>query len=184
MCLLKWGANASSKGFQNLTEEKDSRVLMVGLKGAGKTSLLQKMASRGAAAIASTIGFDVEGIQVGSMNITVWDIGSPNQKTWSLWRRHFEGVRGFVFVLDSCDDASMDLAKLELQKILKEKSMQKTPVVVLANKQDLYGAVCVDEVVRRLGLRNKKCMVQPTCAIDGSGISQGLDWLAAEMDSL
>jgi len=183
MCLLKFGANSSSKGFQKLSEAKDSRVLMVGLKGAGKTSLLQKMASR-AAAVASTVGFDVEAIQFGGMNITAWDIGSQNKKIRSLWRHHFDGVQGFVFVLDSCDDRCMDLAKTELEKILKDKNTIDAPVLILANKQDLHGAASADEVSQRFGLHHRKCMVQPTCAIDGSGITQGLDWLAAEMDSL
>jgi ADP-ribosylation factor protein 6 len=181
MCLLKLGANSSK--FQKLTEAKDSRVLMVGLKGAGKSSLLQRMKSRGEATV-STVGFDVEAVQCESMNITVWDIGSQSKKIRSLWRHHYDGVRGFVFVIDSCDDSCMDLAKSELDKILEGKNMHNIPVVILANKQDLYGAASADEVMQRLGLHRKKCMVQPTCAVDGSGITQGLDWLAAEMDSL
>mmetsp|Transcript_98705 Transcript_98705/g.156011 ORF Transcript_98705/g.156011 Transcript_98705/m.156011 type:complete len:182 (+) Transcript_98705:74-619(+) len=180
MCLLKLGANSSSHGFQKLSEPTGSRVLMVGLKGAGKTSLLQKMASKGTAA-PSTVGFDVEAVECGTMNVTVWDIGSQSKKLRSLWRHHFDGVQGFIFVLDSCDDRCMDLAKSELGKILKDRN--NAPVLIFANKQDLYAAASADEVSRRLGLQHKRCVVQPTCAIDGAGITRGMEWLAAEMDS-
>jgi small GTP-binding protein len=183
MGLLKFASNSAAR-FHKLDEPKDSRVLIVGLNGAGKTSILSKICSDATATKTPTVGFTVGGAQFRNMNITLWDIVSQNNKARSIWRHHFVGAQGLVFVLDSSDCLLMDQAKVELEKILNEKNMRNMPVLVLANKQDLPGALSADKVARKLGLRHQRCLVHPVCGLSGAGIAEGFDWLASELESL
>jgi small GTP-binding protein len=183
MCLLNFGASSLTR-FHKLDEAKDARVLMVGSDAAGKTSVLHRMKSAGPVKAAPTVGFNVEAVHFRNMNITIEDMGSQSTKIRSLWRHHLDGAKGLVYVLDSIDHASIDAAKVELEDILAKGSMRKAAVLIFANAQDLRGALSAGEVTRKLGLQHRKCLVQQACATNGSGITQGLHWLAAELDSL
>ncbi len=52
----------------------------------------------------------------------------------------------------------------------------------MANKQDLRNAISVNEIANRLNLNmfngKRDWHIQATCATDGDGIFEGLDWLS------
>jgi signal recognition particle receptor subunit beta len=56
-------------------------------------------------------------------------------------------------------------------------------VLVLANKQDLPGALGAAEVAERLEVSKLRCVahVQPCSAITMHGMGDGFDWLAAQL---
>jgi len=161
------------------------RVLMVGLDAAGKTTILYKLKLGEVVMTSPTIGFNVETVHFKKMKFTVWDIGSQNDKIQPLWRHYYEGTHGLIFVVDSADRRRIDLAGAELKKMLVEKEMQHAALLVLANKQDLPGAMSQQEVANQLGLSELKksirWTVQPTCAVHGIGLPEGLDWLAQKL---
>merc|ERR1712224_943333 len=163
----------------------DMRVLMVGLDAAGKTTILYRLQLGEVVTTSPTIGFNVETVQFKKMRFTVWDIGSQNNRIQPLWRHYYEGTHGLIFVVDSVDRDRIRLAGAELHNMLMEKEMQHVSVLVLANKQDLPGAMSQQEVTDRLGLQKLKqsirWTVQPTCAVHGAGLPEGLDWLAQEL---
>jgi len=54
-------------------------------------------------------------------------------------------------------------------------------VLVFANKQDLPNAMRPVELTEKLGLnsiRNRQWYLQATCATNGDGLYEGLDWLS------
>lgn len=57
------------------------------------------------------------------------------------------------------------------------------PLLVVANKQDLPGALSVPQLSEGLDLRrhDRPWHVQPTCAITSEGVYEALDWLAREL---
>ena len=60
--------------------------------------------------------------------------------------------------------------------------MKDCAVLVLANKQDLNGALSPGEVTEKLGmgqLKGRNWLVQGTSATTGQGIKEGLDWMAS-----
>ena len=61
-----------AKLFSNV---KDSRILMVGLDAAGKTTILYKLKLGEIVTTIPTIGFNVETVQYKKINFTVWDVG-------------------------------------------------------------------------------------------------------------
>ena len=59
--------------------KKEARILMVGLDGVGKTSILYKMKLGEVVTTIPTIGFNVETINLKNLTITVWDVGGRDK---------------------------------------------------------------------------------------------------------
>lgn len=69
--------------------------------------------------------------------------------------------------------------------------MRSCPLLVFANKQDLPGAMSEEEIAKGLGLiaeneekgetatqtTSRPWKIQVTCALEGRGLWEGLDWL-------
>ena len=67
---------------------------------------------------------------------------------------------------------------------LQEDELREAVVLVFANKQDLPQAMSAAELTDKLGLnqlRGRRWYIQATCATQGHGLSEGLDWLSNEL---
>ncbi len=175
--------NFLSSAFRRLFGNQEVRILMVGLDNAGKTTILYQLRLHEVISTVPTIGFNVETVVFKNISFTVWDIGGQD-KIRNLWRVYLKGSQGLIFVVDSSDKQRLEEAKSELTKLLEEEDLQGAHVLVFANKQDVVGAATVADVRDRLGLTNIRShnwFIQPTCAIKGEGLHDGLDWLANQI---
>ncbi|XP_059141670.1 uncharacterized protein LOC131929459 [Physella acuta] len=158
-----------------------ARVLMLGLDAAGKTTILYKVKLNENVCTIPTIGFNVETVTpVKGVSFTVWDVGGQ-EKIRALWRHYYTNTQGLLFIVDSSDVARMAEASKELFDIIESPEMARVPVVVVANKQDMPGALATTEVADRLKLKNvrdRKWYVQGACAINGEGIYEAMQELA------
>ena len=92
--------------------------------------------------------------------------------------------KGLIFVVDSNDRERIEEAQNELQKMLQEDELRDALLLVFANKQDLPNAMSAAELTDKLGLRHlggRKWFIQATCATQGHGLYEGLDWLSTEL---
>ena len=157
-----------------------ARVLMLGLDAAGKTTILYKFKLNEQVSTVPTIGFNVETVTpIKNVSFTVWDIGGQDTIR-PLWRYYFRGADGLIFIVDSADRERFMIAKDELQGILKDPEMDRVPVVVFANKQDLPSADDPSELVHELGLDNltrNSWYIQGTSASSGQGLYEGMEQL-------
>lgn len=84
-------------------------------------------------------------------------------------------------MVDSVDAERLEEARTELHKITRFSENQGTPLLVIANKQDLPRALDVGEIERQLALGELSpgtpYHVQPACAIIGEGLHEGMDKL-------
>uniref|UniRef100_A0A3Q4H3D3 ARF like GTPase 4D n=1 Tax=Neolamprologus brichardi TaxID=32507 RepID=A0A3Q4H3D3_NEOBR len=64
-----------------------------------------------------------------------------------LWKSYTRRMDGLVFVVDAAEVERMEEAKVELHRITRSAENQGVPVLVLANKQDLDGALSSTEVI-------------------------------------
>ncbi|XP_056092287.1 ADP-ribosylation factor 4-like [Rhinichthys klamathensis goyatoka] len=175
--------NYLSRVFSLLFEKKQIRLLMVGLDAAGKTTVLYRLKLGEVVSTIPTIGFNVETVDYNNISFTVWDVGTQT-KIRGLWRHYFQYTEGLIFVVDSSDPERIETAAEELKMMLLEDEMRDAVLLVLANKQDLPKAMTVSELTDRLGLhtlRGRQWFVQPTCAVQGSGLYEGLDWLSDQL---
>merc|ERR1712187_1061535 len=95
-----------------------------------------------------TIGFNVETVEYKNISFQVWDIGGQD-KIRKLWRHYYNGTHGAIFVVDSSDRDRIEDAREELMKMLGEDEMRDAALLVLANKQDLPGAMDAAEVTEK-----------------------------------
>jgi ADP-ribosylation factor family len=91
-----------TKLFDRLTAKKESRILMVGLDAAGKTTILYKLKLGEVVTTIPTIGFNVETVEYKNISFTVWDVGGQD-KIRPLWRHYYQNTQGIIFVVDSND---------------------------------------------------------------------------------
>lgn len=160
-------------------------VVVIGLDAAGKTSLLYRLKFKEFVKSAPTKGFNMEKIRVplgGSRAIAfqVWDVGGQ-EKLRPLWKSYSRCTDGIIYVVDSVDVDRLEEAKTELHKVTKFAENQGTPLLVIANKQDLPKSLPVAELEKQLALHelapSTTYHVQPACAIIGEGLTEGMDKL-------
>ncbi|XP_026167636.1 ADP-ribosylation factor 4-like [Mastacembelus armatus] len=169
--------------FSRLFGKKQMRILMVGLDAAGKTTILYKLKLGEIVTTIPTIGFNVETVEYKNISFTVWDVGGQD-KIRPLWRHYFQNTQGLIFVVDSNDRERVAESAEELSKMLLEDELKDAVLLVFANKQDLPNALSVSELTDKLGLhalRNKTWHIESTCATQGTGLYEGLDWLSREL---
>ena len=131
-----------------------SRVLMLGLDAAGKTTILYKVKLNEQVCTIPTIGFNVESVQYKHINFTVWDVGGQT-KIRPLWQHYFENSDAVIFVVDSQDRGRLAEAKEELDGVLNDDRLRNATLLVFSNKQDMPNAATTTEVTEKLGLRNR-----------------------------
>ena len=172
-----------SKIRSKLHSKKDVQVLMVGVDGVGKSTILYQMKMGETVKTIPTIGYNVETLDYKGLNFTVWDIGGQD-KIRVLWKHYYDKTDGIIFVIDSNDrDRIEDFAE-ELKKLLAEEELKDCVVLVMANKQDLNGALPPNEITEKMGMEQLKGVtwfVQGSSAINGQGIKEALDWLASAL---
>ncbi|XP_063444940.1 ADP-ribosylation factor 4 [Mytilus trossulus] len=172
-----------SNAFNRLFGKKQMRILMVGLDAAGKTTILYKLKLGEIVTTIPTIGFNVETVEYKNISFTVWDVGGQD-KIRPLWRHYFQNTQGLIFVVDSNDRERAEEAQEELCKMLQEDDLREAVLLVFANKQDLPNAMTAAEITDKLKLntfRGRTWYIQGTCATQGTGLYEGLDWLSAEL---
>lgn len=169
--------------FSRLFGKKQMRILMVGLDAAGKTTILYKLKLGEIVTTIPTIGFNVETVEYKNISFTVWDVGGQD-KIRPLWRHYFQNTQGLIFVVDSNDRERATEAREELTKMLQEDELREAVLLIFANKQDLPNAMSAAEITEKLGLnqlRGRTWYIQATCATQGNGLYEGLDWLSQEL---
>jgi len=174
-------AFAALKEVLSTFSERHAKILMLGLDGAGKTTVLYKLKLNETVSTIPTIGFNVESVQpVKNVTFTVWDVGGQD-KIRPLWRHYFVGCEGLVYVVDSVDHERFMEARDELTWILNSEEMVGVPLVILANKQDMPRAYSPNDIATKLGLyevRNRKWHIQGTSALSGQGVYESMEELS------
>lgn len=161
-------------------------VVMIGLDGAGKTSLTLLLKSgfnlASAAYTAPTIGFNVEIVKpIKGLKFTMWDIGGQ-AKLRRLWSNYYTACRAVIFMVDSTDAIRFPEARTALHQAMMDPAMpEHAPVIVLANKQDEVGKAYTPEQlaphldVHQLG--NHEARVLGTSVINNIGVLEAMQEL-------
>ena len=168
------------KGILNSFSNMKARILMLGLDGAGKTTILYKMKINETLNTAPTIGFNVETINYKNLEFTVWDIGGQYTLR-ALWHHYYQGSDAIIYVLDSSDLERINEAKETLEAVINNEELKNVPVLVFANKMDV-SPLKPKEIVEKLGLHKmrREWQLQPCCGLNGEGLVEGFEWLNKE----
>ncbi|KAF4670563.1 hypothetical protein FOZ61_010154 [Perkinsus olseni] len=160
-------------------DEREARILVLGLDNAGKTTILRKLSDEDITQVMPTQGFNIKSLVRDGFKLNVWDIGG--QKTIRpYWSNYFEATDGLVFVIDSADRRRLEESGKELNELLQEDKLGGTALLVFANKQDLLQALPANEITEALHLdniRDRTWTIQACSAKSGEGVQDGMEWL-------
>ena len=92
-----------------------------------------------------TIGSNVEQVTYKNLKFQVWDLGGQTSIR-TYWRCYYSNTDAVIYVVDSADRDRVGISKQELVSMLEEEELKNAILVVLANKQDIEGAMSVTEV--------------------------------------
>ncbi|NWU63714.1 ARL10 protein, partial [Pterocles burchelli] len=142
------------------------QVLVLGLDGAGKSSVLHYICSQTARErIAPTHGFNSAQLCIEGLEVDLLEVGG-SQNLRAYWRHYLSEAHVLVFVVDSVDRSRLVTARQELHALLAAEPQ--LPLVVLANKQDKSNALSTAELREELALHKlseqRKLFLLPTSA--------------------
>lgn len=164
--------------------EKEARILVLGLDNAGKTTILKKLSEEDISHIMPTQGFNIKSLVHDGFKLNVWDIGG--QKTIRpYWSNYFESSDCLVYVIDSSDRRRLEESGSELNELLLEDKLASIPLLIFANKQDLLQALPANEISEVLSLHNirdRTWTIQACSAKVGEGLQEGMEWLVQHIN--
>lgn len=157
--------------------KKGYRILLLGLDGSGKTTILYQLKLGETVKTIPTIGFKVETIDYKENNLTICDVGGAD-KMRILWKLYFQNTDGLIYVVDSKDRDRIDESIEELKKILTVEELKDCPILLFANKQDINGALTPGEITDKFNIGKnfgREWLVQGASGKIGLGLKEGLD---------
>ncbi|KAG8826199.1 hypothetical protein FRC19_009549 [Serendipita sp. 401] len=167
------------------TAMNQARIIMLGLNGAGKTTVLYRLKLNETIATLPTAGFSVEKIDHKGTSYILWEI--PGQANFSISSDYLGNKDGVIVVVDSTDESQFATTKENMDRYLANEDLKGCPLLVLANKQDLPNAADVHIITSKLDLmsrRNNECFVSPCSAVTGDGLFEGLEWMGNTLQRL
>jgi ADP-ribosylation factor-like protein 5B len=177
------GAGASSllgAVWSRLFGSDEYKIVMIGLDNAGKTTILYRLHLGDVIETSPTVGSNVEEVHHRNVKFQVWDLGGQD-KLRRVWRTYYVGSHAVVLVVDSMDRERLGLLREELSQLTANEELRGAALLVLANKQDLQGAMSAVEITQALNLHTHKqhaWQIQPCSGVTGAGLAEGMDWLA------
>lgn len=167
-------------------KEKEMRLLMLGLDNAGKTTILKKFNGEDIDSISPTLGFNIKTLEYQQYHLNVWDVGGQTTIR-SYWKNYFEKTDGLIWVVDSSDTRRLKQCRDELHELLKQEKLAGASLLIFANKQDLPGALSVEEIAIFLDLKsiseNRHWLIQSCSAVTGDGLVSGIDFIVGDIAS-
>ncbi|XP_058505083.1 ADP-ribosylation factor-like protein 9 [Solea solea] len=131
-------------------QPRGTQVLVLGLEGAGKSSLLHCLATGSLELdLQPTQGLNAVSINREDMHLELLEIGGKEELR-PYWQKYMSRALLLVFVVDSSDAQLFPVAKEHLHELLASDPC--LPLMVLANKQDLPGACSITDLHDALSL--------------------------------
>lgn len=159
------------------------RVLILGVDRAGKTTLLEKLKSiylKGEGLppdrVVPTVGLNIGRIEDAKAKLVFWDLGGQVSLR-TIWEKYYEEAHAIMYVIDAATASSFEDSKSALEKVIRHEHLRGAPLLIVANKQDLPGAIDEEELAKFLHkeLDERTYTFQAVSAYDGRGIKSGID---------
>ncbi|KAG2278149.1 hypothetical protein Bca52824_060704 [Brassica carinata] len=155
--------------LRSLFFKHEMELSLIGLQNAGKTSLVNVVATGGYSEdMIPTVGFNMRKV------------------TKDMWERYCRSVSAIVYVVDAADPDNLSVSKSELHDLLSKTSLNGIPLLVLGNKIDKPGALSKDDLTEEMELKSltdrEVCCFMISCK-NSTNIDQVIDWLVKHSKS-
>merc|ERR1712207_75826 len=140
--------------LRSLFFKKEMELSLIGLQNAGKTSLVNVIATGGFDEdMIPTVGFNMRKVTKGAVTIKLWDLGGQ-PRFRSMWERYCRAVSAIVYVVDAADYENVHVSRSELHDLLSKPSLNGIPLLVLGNKIDKPEALSKENLSEQMGLKS------------------------------
>eukprot|EP00959_Pyramimonas_sp_CCMP1952_P098960 2068718-Pyramimonas_sp.AAC.1 len=172
--------NGFLEWIRSMFFKQEMELSLIGLQNAGKSSFVNVLTTGiYTEDMIPTVGFNMRKLTKGRVQIKMWDLGGQ-PRFRSMWERYCRGVNTIVFMVDAADHDNIDVAKAELHELLARPTLAGIPLLVLGNKNDLYEALKVQDVIERMELSTLEgrevCCYNISCK-NQTNLDITLDWL-------
>eukprot|EP00466_Bigelowiella_natans_P008076 jgi/Bigna1/87953/estExt_fgenesh1_pg.C_260079 len=120
-----------------------------------------------------TVGLNIGKIETGRVKLLLWDLGGQ-EGLRQLWHNYFAEAHAVIFIVDSTDVERLREAKEILDTLLEDPKLKGAPFLILANKQDVPGALGESAITKVLnmersstGMPQKNKLKPKTAIADG-----------------
>ncbi|KAL6426316.1 hypothetical protein ACFW04_009088 [Cataglyphis niger] len=175
---------------RNHDTEKTIILLIVGLDNAGKSLILNYISGDPDRNVLPTMGFRTVSLKHNSYSVKIYDLGGSSQIR-ALWPKYYNDIHGLIYVVDASDISRLAENKVVFNELITHEHISAKPLLLLANKQDLNGAIDELDLVENLDVEHAaNTMRCPTrvetcsCIYDKEqsknntmGIRNGYKWL-------
>lgn len=181
VCAITKMGNLFQKLLANFYTQ-NLEVVLVGLENAGKTTFVNVMAMGNSVETVPTIGLNVKIVKKGNVKMKCWDIGGQEQYRGE-WGRYTRGCDVIIFVVDSFATEKIATARRELHRLLEDRQLATTPLLILSNKIDLSPHLSESDLIRELNLEyitDNPWLIIPISAVKQTNIDQVVQWLVKQ----
>ena len=173
-----------SKILEFFTKNRNNfKIIILGLQEAGKTTILYRLSLGQFVQTSPTIGSNVEELTYNNVKFQAWDLGGQ-ESIRALWDVYYVNTDAVIYVIDSKDDENFEISKSEFYKVLANKNLKNSVILIFANKQDLPGAKNINKIIEDYELNKIKdhiWHIQPCSAVNGEGLVNGIKWLSDQL---
>jgi len=173
--------------LMNLLWQKKLEVVLVGLENSGKTTLLSVLSDgKPVETTAPTIGLNVKMVKRGGVQMKCWDLGGQSQYRQE-WGRYTRGCHVIIFVVDANAMHLLPDAKAELHRLLEDRELATTALLVVANKTDLEPHASEQFLIRELNLdyiHDNPWLLLSVSALRNVNVDKIVTWLIEQADKV
>jgi len=169
--------------------ESSFNVVWLGIEASGKSSLVERIRQGEFVPASLTIGLNVTSFFAEGIKLVNCDV-SGHKSFRSIWDSLIVGSPDvMVYVIDASDGDTLGEAQDVLASFALTADLLKgLPVLIVANKQDVEGALNAEQLTAKLNLpellRGREWKVVETSARTGSGIQDMLEWILEKIKTI
>jgi ADP-ribosylation factor related protein 1 len=182
-----------NSAFSNLMILQRHGILILGVEGSGKTSLLETLKTTYGGVqglppekIVSTVGCNVARLVLRRSRALVWDLGG-RASLRSIWEKYYADCKALVFCVDSADVVHWDESREVLKELLLDTRLSGVPILVFASKSDVVGSKHRDDMVQFFNLKEmgdttvRRVHFVSASFLDNRGVSEGMEWIEKKL---
>ena len=152
-------------------------VALLGLDGAGKTSLVDRLKLGDIDDPLPTMGFKIDNLVLHNSMLQIVDVAGQD-KMRVLWGALYHSADGIIYMIDGNDLKRLPLAMCELKRVMEYPSLQDKPFLILVNKHDMNA---VDAQLLKHQIQGNRWRAFNVSVKTGAGLDEALMWFISNV---